>query len=168
MGIQEDGHRVRPTLDSDERQQIQRANQTFLRLRKELLDRKGQLAERDLREAAQGARWLREVVQRYSGDLEVAYEDALTASGLPEEDQAHLRRGTERAGGFSSFVRRDLQRLEGAAPLEEEQPSDPKTDITRPDLICGTVAGLMAGATLMGNSFYFGFAVGMSRKADCW
>jgi hypothetical protein len=42
MGIQEDGHRVRPTLDSDERQQIQRANQIFLRLRKELHDQEGQ------------------------------------------------------------------------------------------------------------------------------
>jgi hypothetical protein len=168
MSIQEDGHRVRPTLDSDERQQIQRANQIFLRLKNLLHDREGQMAERDLREAAQGARWLREVVQRYSGVLEVAYKDALAASGLTEEDQDHLRRGTERAGGFSSFVRRDLQRLEGAAPDEEEQPGDPTTDMTRPDLICGTVAGLMAGATLMGNPFYFGFAVGMSRKADCW
>ena len=168
MGIQEDGHRVRPTLDPDERQQIQRANQIFLRLKNLLHVREGQLAERDFREAAQGARWLREVVQRYSGDLEEAYEDALAASGLPEEDQAHLRRGVERAGGFSSFVRCDLQKLEGAAPAEEEQPGDPTTDMTHPYPVCGTVVGLIAGATLMGNSFYFGFAVGMSRKADCW
>ena len=168
MGIQGDGHRVRPTLDPEEKQRIQRANQIFLRLKMLLHDREGQLAERDFGEAAQGARWLREVVQRYSGDLEVAYEDALAASGLPEEDQAHLRSGTEKAGGVSSLVRRDLQRLEETAPGEEEQPGDPTRDMTRPDLICGTVAGLMAGGTLMGNSFYFGFAVGMSRKADCW
>ena len=62
MSIQEDGHRVRPTLDPDERQLIQRANQIFLRLKNLLHDREGQLAERDFREAAQGARWLREVV----------------------------------------------------------------------------------------------------------
>jgi hypothetical protein len=165
MGIQEDGHRIRPALDSDERQQIQRANQIFLRLRKELHGREGQLAERDFREAAQGARWLREVVQRYSDDLEVAYEDALVASGLPEEDQAHLRKGTEEAGGFSSFVRRDLRRLEETTPDEREQPDDP---ITHQDLMRGVIAGLLAGGTMMGNSFYFGFAAGMSRKYDCW
>ena len=56
MSTQEDGHRVRPTLDSDERQQIQRANQIFLRLKNLLHDREGQMAGRDLREAAQGAR----------------------------------------------------------------------------------------------------------------
>lgn len=75
---------------------------------------------------------------------------------------------TEKAEGFSSFVRRDLQRLEAAAPGEEEQPGDPMRDMTRPDLICSLIAALMAGGTLMGNSFYFGFAVGMLRKADCW
>ena len=36
-----------------------------------------------------------------SDNLEVAYEDALVASGLPEGDQAHLRRQTEKAEGFS-------------------------------------------------------------------
>ncbi len=105
----QDGHRVRPTLDSDERQRIQRANQIFLRLRKNLHDRDERFEERDIGEAAQGARWLREVVERYPDGLETAYEDALAASGLPEEDQAHLRKGTEGAGGFSSFVRRDLR-----------------------------------------------------------
>lgn len=56
MGIQEDGHRVRPTLDPEEKQRIQRANQIFLRLKKLLHDRDGQLAERYFREAAQSAR----------------------------------------------------------------------------------------------------------------
>ncbi len=56
--IQEDGYHTRPTFDSEERQRIQRANQIFLRLKKPLHDRDGQLAERDVNEAAQGARWL--------------------------------------------------------------------------------------------------------------
>ncbi len=149
MGEAEGGGRNVLNFDSDEQQRIERANQIFLRLKNLLHDREGQLAERDFREAAQGTRWLREVVQRYSGNLEEAYEDALAASGLPEEDQAHLRRGVERAGGFSSFVRCDLQKLEGAAPAEEEQPGDPTTDMTRPYPVCGTVVGLMAGGTLM-------------------
>ena len=126
------------------------------------------MAERDFRNVAQGARWLRKVVERYSDDLEATYEDALSASGLPEEDQAHLRRGAEKARGFSLFVRRDLRRLEEAAPGEGEQTSDSTTGMAHRNLACSTVAGLVTGGTLMGNSFYFGFAIGMSRKADCW
>lgn len=166
--VREDGHRVRPALDSEERKRIQRANQIFLRLKKSLHDRDEPLAERDIGEAVQGARWLREIVERYPDDLETAYEDALAASGMPEEDQDHLRKGTEEAGGFSSLVRRDLQRLEDAAPDEGESPGNPKTDEIRQDLTRSVVAGLLAGGTMMGNSFYFGFAVGMARKADCW
>ncbi len=56
--VQEDGHRTRPTFDSEEKQRIQRANQTFLRLKTLLHDQDGELAERDVNEAAQGARWL--------------------------------------------------------------------------------------------------------------
>lgn len=164
--VQEDGHRTRPSIGSAERQHIQRANQIFLRLKKLLHDRDEQLAERDVREAAQGAQWLREVVERYSDDLEVAYEDALAASGLPEGDQAHLRRQTEEAGGFFSFVQRDLRRMEEAAPGEGEQLDDLRASIARRDLIRAVVAGLLAGGTLMGNSFYFGFGIGMSRKAS--
>ena len=63
--VQGDGHRVRPPLDSDERRRIQKANQIFLRLRKNLHDRDERFEERDIGEAAQGARWLREVVERY-------------------------------------------------------------------------------------------------------
>ena len=73
MAVQEDGYHVRPTLGSEESQDIQGANQIFLRLKTLLHDRDGQLAERDFREAAQGARWLRKVVERYSDDLEAAY-----------------------------------------------------------------------------------------------
>jgi hypothetical protein len=164
--VQEDGHRTRPSFDSAERQQIQRANQIFLRLKKLLHDRDEQFAERDVREAAQGARWLREVVERYSDDLEVAYEDALAASGLPEGDRAHLQRETEEAGGFSSFVLRDLRRLEEVATGEGEQPSGPTASMSRRDLVRAVVAGLLAGGTMMGNSFYFGFGIGMSRKVD--
>lgn len=165
--VQEDGHRVRPDLDSDERQRIQRANQIFLRLKTLLHDRDGELAERDVNEAAQGARWLGEIVERYSDNLEEAYEDALVISKLSEEDQAHLRRRTEEAGGFSSFVRRYLRRLEKSAPDGEEQPGDSMAGITRQDLTCSIVAGLVAGGTMMGNAFYFGFAVGMLRKSEC-
>jgi hypothetical protein len=65
-----------------------------------------------VREAAQAARCLGEIIERHSNDLEKAYEDALAESKLPDEDQAHLRERTDEAGGFSSFVLRDLQRLE--------------------------------------------------------
>lgn len=165
--VQEDGHRTRPTFDSEEKQRIQRANQTFLRLKTLLHDQDGEIAERDVNEAAQGARWLGEIVERYSDNLEEAYEDALAASKLSEEDQAHLQRRTEEAGGFSSFVVRDLRRLEESAPDGEEQRGDSIASITRQDLTCSIVAGLVAGGTMMGNAFYFGFAVGMSRKSEC-
>ncbi len=157
-----------PDLDATEKQRVERANQIFLRLRKELHDRERQPAERDIREAVQGAQWLREVVERHSNGLEQAYEDALSESGLPEDDQAHLWKETEEAGGFSSFVRDHLRRLEEAAPTEGEHPADPTGGMTHRDLMCGVVAGLLAGGTMMGNSFYFGFAVGASRKASCW
>ncbi|MEC4630436.1 hypothetical protein VSS86_22165, partial [Bacillus safensis] len=62
---------------------VQRANQIFLLLRKEVHDREKEPAEKDIREAAQGAQWLREVVERHSDGLEQAYEDALSKSGLP-------------------------------------------------------------------------------------
>jgi len=166
--VQEDGHRVRPTLDSDEKQRIQRANQIFLRLRKKLHDRDERFEERDVREAAQGARWLREIVERYPDGLETAYEDALATSGLPEEDQAHLRKRAEEAGGFSSFVPRDLRKLEETTPGKRKQPGTSTASAGPQDLICGLVAGLLAGGTMMGNSFYFGFAVGVARKNDCW
>lgn len=87
-----------PDLDATEKQRVERANQIFLRLRKELHDRERQPAERDIREAVQGAQWLREVVERHSNGLEQAYEDALSESGLPEDDQAHLWKETEEAG----------------------------------------------------------------------
>ncbi len=129
--VQEDGYRTRPTFDSEEKQRIQRANQIFLRLKTLLHDRDGELAERDVNEAAQGARWLWEIVERYSDNLEEAYEDALAASKLPEEDRAYLQKRTEEAGGFSSFVRRDLRRLEESAPDGEEHPGDPVASMTR-------------------------------------
>ena len=155
-------------LDSNEKQQVELANQIFLRLRKQLHDRDEQLTERDLRDAAQGSRWLREIVEeRRPDDLRQAYEDALAGSDLPEEDEADLRRGIERAEGFSSFVQRNLRRLEEAAPAEEET-GNPAASIPHRDLMCGVVAGLVAGGVMMGNLFYFGFAVGMSRKAGCW
>jgi hypothetical protein len=166
--VQEDGHRTRPTLDPDERQRVQRANQIFLRLRKELSDREQRITEKDVRDAAQGALWLREVVDRCSDDLEQAYEDALAASGLPKDDQAYLWRETEEAGGFASFVRHHLRNLEKTAPAESEHAGDPAEGIAPQDLARGTVAGLIAGGTMMGNSFYFGFAVGTSRRAECW
>ena len=167
--VQEDGHRrARPSLDSDERQRIQRANQIFLRLRRNLHDRDERVKERDIEEAVQGARWLREVVERYPDGLETAYEDALATSSLPEEDQAHLREGTEQAEGFSSLVRRDLRKLEEATFGKRKQSGDSTVSATRQDLMCGLVAGLLAGGTIMGNSFYFGFAVGVARKNDCW
>ncbi len=155
-------------FDPDEKQRIERANQVFLRLRKELHDREGQFAERDVAEAAQSARWLREIVEQHPTDWEQAYEDALAGSDLPEEDMGYLRRGAEEAGGFLPFVQRNLQRLEEAAPGEREQTSDPTEEMTHQGLICGAVAGIIAGGVMTGNSFYFGFGVGMSRKADCW
>lgn len=164
--VQEDGHRTRPSFDSDEKDRIQRSNQIFLRLRKELHDKERQPTERDIREAVKSAGWLREVVKRHSDGLERVYKDALAASGLPDEDQAHLWNASEKAGGFSSFVQQHLQTLEEAAPAEGEH--DPTESIAHQDLMCGVVAGLLAGGTMMGNSFYFGFAIGASRKANCW
>jgi hypothetical protein len=161
-------------FDSDEKQRIERANQIFLRLRKELHDREAQFAERDVEEAAQSARWLREIVEQHPTDWEQAYEDALANSELTEEDVDYLRRGAKEAGGFLPFVQRNLQRLEEAAPDEGEQTNDPTREtthqglITHQNLVCGAVAGILAGGVMTGNSFYFGFGVGMSRKAGCW
>ena len=162
--VQEDGHHTRQTFDSEEKQRIQRANQIFLRLKTLLHDQDGELAERDINQAAQGTRWLGKIVERYSDNLEEAYEDALATSKLSEEDQTHLQRRTDEAGGFSSFVVRDLRRLEETAPNGKDQPGDSIASINRQDLACSIVAGLVAGGTMMGNAFYFGFAVGMSRK----
>ncbi len=158
-----------PDFDSDEKQQIQRANQILLRLRKDLHDQDAQFADKDTREAAQSARWLREIIERHQGDWEQAYEDALPESELTEEDEAYLRRGVEEAGGFLPFARRNLQRLEEAAPGEREQAtSDPAAEMPRQTLVCAVAASLVAGGVMTGNLFYFGFAVGMSRKAECW
>jgi hypothetical protein len=155
-------------FDSDEKQRLERANQVLLRLRKELHDREAQFAERDVEEAAQSARWMREIVEQHPTDWEQAYEDALAGSDLSEEDVGYLRRGAEEAGGFLPFVRRNLQRLEEAATDEREQSDDTTAEMTHRGLVCGVVAGLLAGGVMMGNSFYFGFAVGMARKSDCW
>jgi hypothetical protein len=156
-----------PSLDFAEKQRIQRSNQIFLRLRKELHDRDAQFAEKDVREAVQSARWLREIAEQYAGDLEQAYEDALAESELTEEDETYLQSGVKEAGGFSPFVQRNLRRLEEAAP-DEEKTGDPAARVSHQDLMCGIVVGLVAGGVMMGNFFYFGFAVGMSRKAGCW
>ncbi|MCA1729732.1 MAG: hypothetical protein LC751_10085 [Actinobacteria bacterium] len=156
-----------PDLDYAEKQRIQRANQIFLRLRKELHDRDAQFTEKDVREAAQSARWLKEITEQHAGDWEQTYEDALAESDLTGEDEAYLQSGLKEAGGFSSFVQRNLQRLEEAAP-DEGETGDPAARINHQDLMCAMVAGLVAGGVMMGNSFYFGFAVGMSRKAGCW
>ena len=155
-------------FDPDEKQRIERANQIFLRLRKELHDREVQFAERDVREAAQSARWLREIVEQHPTDWERAYEDALAESDLTEEDTDYLRRGAEEAGGLLPFVQHNLQRLEEAAPDEGEQAGDPVAKTTHRGLVCGVVAGIIAGGIMTGNSFYFGFGVGMARKAGCW
>lgn len=155
-------------LDSAEKRRIQRANQMCLRLRKELHDRGTRFTEKDVREAAQSARWLREIIQRYPRDWEQAYEDALTQSDLTEEDKGDLQRGIKEAGGFSPFVQRNLRKVEDAASGEREQSSDAATKMTRQDLACGVATSLVAGGVLMGNFFYFGFAVGMLRKSDCW
>jgi predicted DNA-binding protein len=157
-----------PDLDFAEKQRIQRANQIFLRLRKELHDRDAQFAEKDVREAAQSARWLREIIEQYAGDWEQTYEDALTESELTEEDEAYLQGGINEAGGFSPFVQSNLRRLEEAAPDEVETGEPAAARIAHQDLMCGMVAGLVAGGVMMRNFFYFGFAVGMSRKAGCW
>ena len=168
VGQAEGGDRGIPDFDSAEKQQIQRANQIFLRLRKDLHDREAQFAEGDVREAAQSAWWLREIIERRPGDWEQAYEDALAETDLPEEDGDYLRRGVEKAGGFLSFARGNLRRLEEAAPGEGEQTGDPAAELTHQDFVCGVVAGLVAGGVMTGNFFYFGFGVGMSRKAECW
>jgi hypothetical protein len=156
-----------PSLDFAEKQRIQRSNQIFLRLRKELHDRDAQFAEKDVREAAQSARWLREITEQHAGDWEQTYEDALAESELTEEDETYLQSGVKEAGGFSPFVQRNLRRLEEAAP-DEEKTGNPAARMSHQDLMCGIVVGLVAGGVMMGNFFYFGFAVGMSRKADCW
>ena len=156
-----------PSLDSAEKQRIQRSNQIFLRLRKELHDRDAQFAEKDVREAVQSARWMREITEQYAGDWEQTYEDALAESKLTEEDEAFLQSGLKEAGGFSPFVRRNLRRLEEAAP-DEEKTGDPAARVSHQDLMCGIVVGLVAGGVMIGNLFYFGFAVGMPRKAGCW
>ncbi len=154
-------------LGSDDKQRIEQANQIFLRLKKQLHDRERQFTERDLEEAAQSARWLTEITERRPDDLDRAYEDALAGSDLDEEDKAYLRDGVEKAGGFSSFVRRNLRGLGEAAP-DEEETGEPAGEMTGQDLACGAAAGLLAGGIMMGNLFYLGFAVGMSRKAGCW
>ena len=69
--------------------------------------------------------------------------------------------------GFSSLVLRDLRRLEEVAPGEGEQLNDPTASIARQDLVRAVVASLLSGGTMMGNSFYFGFGISMSRKAGC-
>ena len=159
--------RAVPDLDSTEKQQVEWANQIFLRLKKQMHDRDEQLTERDLGEAAQGARWLREIIKRRPEDLDRAYEDALAGSDLVEEDKAHLQGGIEEAEGFSSFVRHNLRRLEDAAPGEGET-DDPAGEMTSQDLACGVATGLLAGGVVIGNLFYLGFVVGMPRKAGCW
>lgn len=156
-------------FDPDDKQRIERANQTFLRLRKELHDREAQFAERDVEEAAQSARWMRETVERHpNDDWEQAYEDALAGSELPEEDKDDLRVVVNEAGGFLSFAKRNLRRLEEAYPGKREQAGEPVVETTHEDLVCGVAASLVVGCVMTGNLFYFGFAVGMARKAGCW
>ena len=156
-----------PDLDYPEKQRIQRANQIFLRLRKELHDRDAQFAEKDVREAAQSARWLTEITERHQDDLDRTYEDALAGSDLAEEDKTYLRDGVEKVGGFSSFVRHNLRELKEAAP-DEGETGESTGQMTGQDLACSVAAGLLAGGVMMGNLFYLGFVVGMSRKAGCW
>jgi hypothetical protein len=165
----EDKDRNAPDLEPDERQQVQRANQILLRLKKELHERETRFSERDVEEAAQSARWLRETLDRHPDGWEQAYEDALAGSDLAGEEESYLRKGVENAGGFAQFAQSNLQRLEDAAPLEGEPSEGTTAKITHQDLVCGVAAGLVAGGVVMGNSFYFGFGIGMSRKAgDCW
>lgn len=167
MGQERDNGRGVPDFDSDEKKRIQRANQIFLRLRKELHDRNAQFAERDVSEAAQSAGWLREILEQHQDDWDQAYQDALAGADLPEEDEDHLNKGVNEAGGFFSFAQSNLRRLEEAAP-SETQTGDSATKMEHEDLVCGVAVSLIAGGVMMGNSFYFGFAVGMSRKANCW
>lgn len=72
------------------------------------------------------------------------------------------------AGGFLPFARRNLQGLEEAVPDERKQAGDATAETTHEDLVCGVAASLIVGCVMTGNLFYFGFAVGMSRKAGCW
>lgn len=155
-------------FDSGEKQQIEWANQILLRLRKELHDQEWQFSERDVEEAAQSARWLREIFEQHSGGWEQAFDDALGESDLPEEDKDYLRGVVEEAGGFLPFVEHSLERLEEAAPDKREQTGEPPTEMTHQDLVCGVAGSLVAGGVMMGNLFYFGFGIGMSRKAECW
>lgn len=166
--IQEDGYRTRPSFSFAEKQRIQRANQTSLRLRRDLHERGAQFAEKDLTEAAQSARWLREIVESYPNDWEQIYEDALAKSELLEEHKANLRGMVNEAGGFLPFARRNLRRLEEAAPDEKKQTRYPAAETSYQDLVCGITASLVVGCVMTGNLFYFGFAVGVTRKADCW
>ena len=92
-----------------------------------------------------------EIVERHSEHLKRAYQDALTASGLPEGEQTHLWRETEEVRGFSSFVLRDLRRLEEAAPAAAEQPDDPTARTDRHDLVRAVVAGLLASGMQLGT-----------------
>ena len=165
----EDKDRNAPDLDPDEKQRVQRANQILLRLKKELHEREASFSERDVEEAAQSARWLRETLDRHPDGWEQAYEDALAGSDLAGEEESYLRKGVENAGGFAQFAQSNLRALEEAAPLEGEPSEGTTAKITHQDLVCGVAAGLVAGGVVMGNSFYFGFGIGMSRKAgDCW
>ncbi len=168
MGQTENKDHNVPDFDPDEKQRIERANQIFLRLRKDLHDQEAQFAEKDVREAAQSARWLREIVERHPDVWEQAYEDALAESDLPEEDKDYLRGVVEEAGGFLPFVEHSLERLEEAAPDKREQTGEPPTEMTHQDLVCGVAGSLVAAGFMMGNLFYFGFGIGMSRKAECW
>lgn len=63
-------------------------------------------------------------------------------------------------GGFSSFIVRDLRRLEESVPDEEEQPGASIAGTNRQELRRSIVAGLVAGGTMIRNAFYFGSAVG--------
>ena len=162
-----DGSGKMPTFISTEKQRIERANQVFLRLKKEIHDRNAQPSERDVVEAARGARWLREIIERCPREWNRAYKDALIASELPGEDKAYLREGVKQAKDFSSFILRNLRKLEEPS-TNGRQAKELGAEMSRQELACGVVAGLMAGGVGVGNYFYFGFAVGMSRKAECW
>jgi hypothetical protein len=62
----------------------------FSETKEELHDRDAQFAEKDVREAVQSARWMREITEQYAGDWEQTYEDALAESKLTEEDETYL------------------------------------------------------------------------------
>ncbi len=109
---------------------------------------------------------MREITEQYAGDWEQTYEDALAESELTEEDETYLQSGVKEAGGFSPFVQRNLRRLEEAAP-DEEKTGDPAARIS-PRPYVRYSGRPRSGGVMMGNFFYFGFAVGMSRKAGCW